>query len=309
MVAARQLDYVPSHAGRSLRTARSSAIAVAVPDVTSAVFAELMAGATEAATVHGLTLVLVKAEQLVEEPDRVTREWGRGRVDGIILQIPDGSPPGLVDALARHDLPIVLINSLSDGPLDTLVLDDDAAISLAVEHLVDLGHRNLGFIGGLPTSATGRRRRTGFLGALRAHGLPVPGESAPSAWMTDHGYSGSDGRTAAAELLGSLSIPTAILVANRNAALGVLAEIHRSPLRVPDDISLVAVHDVWYADALWPPLTTVQMPLRELGALAVHTLLEPRRGESVHRVVDASPRLIARESTARLARGGVSEVR
>ena len=299
LVAARELDYVPSHAGRSLRTARSSAIAVAVPDVTSAVFAELTAGADEAATAHGLTLVLAKAEQLAAESDGVTRLWGKGRVDGIILQIPDGAPPGLVDSLAAQEIPIVLINSLSDGPLDTIVLDDDAGISLAVEHLVSLGHRSVGFIGGLPASATGMRRRAGFIRALREHGLPVPGESAPAGWLTDHGYGGPDGRTAAAGLLASPSLPTAIVVANLNAALGVLAEIHRSPLRVPDDISLVALHDVWYADALWPPLTTVRMPLRELGASAVGMLLQHRRGEPVHRVVDAPPLLVVRESTSR----------
>lgn len=299
--AARQLDYVPSHAGRSLRTARSSAIAVAVPDVTSAVFAELTAGATEAATAHGLSLVLAKAEQLAAESDWISRVWGKGRVDGLILQIPDGAPPGLVESLARQELPVVLINSLGEGPLDTIVLDDDAAISVAVEHLVGLGHRDIGFIGGLPSNATSVRRRAGFMSALRERGLPVPGEAAPSEWMTDRGYGGHDGRTAAAHLLASPSLPTAVVVANLNAALGVLAEIHRSPLRVPDDMSLIALHDVWYADALWPPLTTVRMPLRELGAAAVRMLLDHDREEPVHAVVSAPPVLIVRESTARPA--------
>lgn len=304
--AARELDYVPSHAGRSLRTARSSAIAVAVPDVTSAVFAELMAGATEAATENGLSLVLAKAEQLAAESDWVTRVWGKGRVDGIILQIPDGAPTDLVAALARQQLPVVLINSLGEGPLDSIVLDDGAGVSLAVEHLVGLGHRDIGFIGGLRSSATGIRRREGFISALRERGLPVPGEAAPSEWMTDRGYGGHDGRTAAAQLLASSSLPTAIVVANLNAALGVLAEIHRSPLRVPDDISLVALHDVWYADALWPPLTTVRMPLRELGAAAVQMLLAHDRDAPVHAVVNDAPVLVVRESTSRPAARGAS---
>lgn len=302
VTAARELNYVPSHAGRSLRTARSSAIAVVVPDVTSAVFAELTAGATEAATARGLTVVLARAEQLTSQSDWVSRILGEGRVDGMILQIPDGSPPGLVESLAGHGLPIVLINSLDHGPLDTIVLDDAVGVGLAIDHLVALGHRDIGFVGGVAPSATGERRRRAFIASMSAHGLSVPGESSPAAWMTARGYSGTDGRAAAAELLAAPTLPTALVVANLNAALGVIAEIHRSPLRVPDDISMVALHDVWYADAIWPPLTTVRMPLRELGAAAVELLVASDGKGPTHQVVDAVPVLVLRESTAAPAR-------
>ena len=296
--AARHLQYLPSHAGRSLRTARTSAIAVIVPDVTSAVFAELTAGATAAAAARGHTVVLARAEELTADSGWIDRLLGEGRVDGAVLQIPDGAPSEVVDSLARHGRPVVVINSLDDGPVDTIILDDAAGIDVAVEHLVALGHRRIGFVGGSGSSATGARRRQAFVDSMRRCHLPVPGDETPSAWITSRGYSGADGRTAAEELLSSPTLPTALVVANLNAALGVLAQIHRSHLRVPDDVSLVALHDVWYADALWPPLTTVRMPLRELGYAAVERLLAVREADPVHEVIDTPPVLVVRESSS-----------
>ncbi|MEP6480039.1 MAG: substrate-binding domain-containing protein, partial [Rhodoglobus sp.] len=96
----------------------------------------------------------------------------------------------------------------------------------------------------------------------------------------------------------------ALVVANLNAALGVLAEIHERGLRVPHDVSIVAMHDVWYADATWPPITTVRMPLRELGAAAVSRLLDGE--EAVTHVVVAEP---ATELRARASVASVTDLR
>jgi len=95
-------------------------------------------------------------------------------------------------------------------------------------------------------------------------------------------------------------MPTALVVANVDAALGVLAELHARGLRVPDDVSIVALHDVWYADAIWPPITTVKAPLNELGAAAVALLMDSQPSdEVVHRVVtNPAPQLTIRQSTA-----------
>lgn len=99
------------------------------------------------------------------------------------------------------------------------------------------------------------------------------------------------------------------MVANLNAALGVLAEIHARDMRVPGDISIVAMHDVWYADATWPPITTVRMPLSELGAAAVTALMDSVTGVT-HTVLDSpAPQLMVRRSTAapRASGPGASE--
>ena len=292
--AARELRYVPNHAARALRTARSSAIALVVPEVTSAVFAELARGTEEGASARGLTVVLARAEQLDHDHDWLERLVAEGRVNGVILQVPEAVPFEV-----GTSAPTVLINSQDDGPVSTVVLDDAAGIRTAVEHLQALGHQRVGYIGGLATSATGARREAGFLAAVADFGLQTRGE-----WMTRLGYSGDDGRAAVAALLALGTLPSALVVANLNAALGVLAGIHASGLRVPDDISLVALHDVWYADATWPPITTVRMPLAELGRAAVELLVDPDpEARPTHRTVTSpAPKLIVRASTAKVTR-------
>jgi LacI family transcriptional regulator len=211
----------------------------------------------------------------------------------VILQLPDETPTADLESLVVQETPIVVINSVDDGPLTTIVLDDAAGIRLAMDHLRQLGHTAIGFVGGLPGSATGARREAAFLSVKADAGLP-----APEAWVTRLGYAGTEGRAAAVQLLESADLPTALVVANLNAALGVLAEIHARDLRVPADISIVAMHDVWYADATWPPITTVRMPLRELGAAAVTGLMDG--GTPVtHTVVDSpAPEIVVRQSTA-----------
>jgi LacI family transcriptional regulator len=292
LAAALQLDYVPNHAARSLRTSHTSTVALVVPDVTSAVFAELAGGAEDEAARRGFTIVLGRAETLDADRDWVKRVVAEGRIDGMVLQLPDGSDLSSLHSVLETATPIVVINSVDNGPYSTVVLDDGAGVRVAVEHLVSLGHSSIGLIGGLPGSSTGRRRLTGFLRAMDAMGLESRDE-----WITNLGYGGPDGRLAADQLLSAPRQPTALVVANLNAALGVLAQIHARGLRVPDDISIVAIHDVWYADATWPPITTVRMPLRELGAAAIAALVE--RGMPRHVVIDGpGPMLILRQSTS-----------
>lgn len=289
--AARDLAYVPNHAGRSLRTSRTSTIGLVVPDVTSAVFAELADGAEREAASRGLAIVLGRAERVREGDDWLRRMVGEARIDGVILQLPDGVAPEELATSAGTRVPIVLINSLDAGPIDTIVLDDAAGIRVATDHLIALGHRRIGLVGGLPESPTGRRREAAFRAALGSAGLPVD-----EAAVTSLGYGGADGRAAIEVLLDRGPLPTGLVVANLNAALGVLAAIHTRGLRVPADVSIVALHDVWYADATWPPITTVRMPLAELGASAVARVTEG--ADVAHTVITSEPELVLRQSTA-----------
>jgi LacI family transcriptional regulator len=121
----------------------------------------------------------------------------------------------------------------------------------------------------------------------------------PAELVTDLGYQPDQGRAALRVLLALPEPPTAIVVANANAALGVLAEAHALGVRVPDELSIVAIHDQWVADSTWPPLTTVRMPLYELGTHAMAAIAERIATGEVRDecVTTPAPRLIVREST------------
>jgi LacI family transcriptional regulator len=174
-----------------------------------------------------------------------------------------------------------------------VILQDEAGARVAVEHLVELGHRAIGLINGSQETATARRRLTGFTAAMEDAGL------APTA-VTSLGYEPEQGRAALRQMMAHPQRPTAVVVANVNAALGALLEARTLGIRVPEELSIVTIHDAWTAATTWPPLTTVRMPLYELGRLAMTALFENLTDGVVddRMVTDPAPQLVLRESTA-----------
>jgi LacI family transcriptional regulator len=149
-------------------------------------------------------------------------------------------------------------------------------------------------VGGLPQSYTASRRATGFGAAMAAAGLAVPPDA-----VTRLGYYPKEGRAALRALVAQREPPTGLVVANLNAAIGVLTEARSLGLQVPEDLSVISVHDAWTAENTWPPLTTVKMPMYQLGRAAVAGLYARLHGAEVHDhvVTDPVPQLVLRQST------------
>ncbi|GAA2274234.1 LacI family DNA-binding transcriptional regulator [Glycomyces scopariae] len=292
--AADEVGYRPNFAGRALKLARTDVIALVVPDVTNALFTELTRGVEDEALARGCVMLLARSEDMQPGGVMFDKLLGEGRVDGIVLQPRDGADADALAAAVGERSPLVTIHQRLPGASSVLVPDALAA-RLATEHLLALGHRRIGFVGGLASSPTAQRRATGFLTAMAG-----AGDGVDLSLTTWHGYRESEGRTALAELLARPVPPTAVVVANVNAAIGALAEARAQGLAVPEDLSVVAVHDAWTAEHTWPPLTCVRMPLYELGRTAVALLADAVAGGPVaHTVVeDPAPVLVERSSAA-----------
>lgn len=290
--AAEELGYHPNFAGRALRLSRSNVIALVVPDVTNALFAELVAGVEEAAIKHDYVMLLARAEDMQPGGRTLERLVGEGRVDGVLLQAGDKVEPR--DYLNGSRAPVILIHARREGFAGTVTLDDEAGAQLAVAHLVSLGHQRIGLVNGPPATDTARRRETGFRQAMAVAGLRVNPKH-----VTRLGYDAGSGRSALAQLLKTPPPPTAVLVANINAAIGLLGEARSLGVAVPEDLSVVAMHDAWTATNTWPPLTTVRMPLHQLGYTAVESLHIALRGGNPGDVLirNPIPELVLREST------------
>ncbi|PRY59957.1 MULTISPECIES: LacI family DNA-binding transcriptional regulator [Glycomyces] len=292
--AAAEVGYHPNFAGRALKLARTDVIALIVPDVTNALFTELTRGVEDEAVARGCVMLLARSEDMQPGGPMFDRLVGEGRVDGIVLQPRDGADPQELARTVGERAPLVTIHQRIPGA-SSVVVPDELAARRATEHLIALGHRRIGFAGGLAGSPTAQRRADGHLEALLRAGIAAAPEL-----VTWRGYRESDGRASAAELLALPQRPTAIVAANVNAAIGVLAQARAQGLAVPRDLSVVAIHDAWTAEHTWPPLTCVRMPLYELGRTAVATLAEIVDGGAVvHRSVDdPEPVLVGRESAA-----------
>jgi LacI family transcriptional regulator len=301
--AARELDYRPNFAGRALKFARSNVIALIVPDLTNALFTELMTGVEEAAIERDYTVLLGRSENMQPGGDAIARLLGEGRVDGLLVQLRDGSDVQGIESLLRAKAPVIFINSVADGPSGAVVLDDGNGARVATEHLIALGHTRIAMAGGSPSTFSAQRRKSGFRAAMADAGLPVLAQ-----YVTSLGYSPAEGRAAMRTLMGLEEPPTAVFIANVNAAIGALGEARSLHLSIPEDVSVVALHDAWTAENAWPPLTTVEMPQRQMGRQAVQLLHERLLGGDAHNVVvdDPAPRLIVRESTSSPAASALS---
>jgi LacI family transcriptional regulator len=293
LAAARTLDYTPSHAARALRHSRSNALGLAVHDMANPLYGEIILGAQKAAADAGHVLLLADIDGLARGDEPFRRAVHGGAIDGLLLQRAGTPSDRQIIRTASARIPTVLLNDRS-ASLASVALDDVAGARVATQHLLDLGHRRIGHlkIGG--TQRSGRRVR-GWREALAKAGAPVNAD-----WLVDGGHTVDSGHLGMRELLDRPDRPTAVVVGNVLAAIGALTAARDAGVAVPRELSVVAFHDVLYAAHLVPPLTTVAMPLRELGAAAVALLLERLDGGEPRHVVVRHPLpvLIERGSTA-----------
>jgi LacI family transcriptional regulator len=293
--AARALNYHPNFAARALKFSRTNVVALVVPDLTSAIFTELMRGVEEAAAELGYMVLLARAESMQPTGDTIARLVGEGRVDGVLVQVGDAITTEDLAGIIDGRVPAVLINSRRDDHVGSVILPDEAGTRVAVEHLVSLGHTSIGLVNGLQTTDSASRRGAGFSAAMSAAGL-----AAHPDFITWLGYEPQQGRQALRLLADRGDLPKALVVANVNAALGLLVEARALGIQVPSELSIVAIHDAWIAENAWPPLTTVRMPLYELGRQSVAAIVRRIRSDAIgdEVVVDPPPVLVQRESTA-----------
>jgi LacI family transcriptional regulator len=289
----KELGYVPNAVARSLRTARTGTLGLFLPDFVNPVYAEIISGAEAAAAERGYVLVTGSSTANGVTPQTYLDLLGQGRVDGLLLA---GEAPsaGVQDALSAIGLPYLLLNRRVRGSRRFVVLDDALAARLAVQHLVGLGHTRIGHLAGPSGADTARRRRVGYLAAVKAAGLTADPELIVAADYTPAG-----GATAMAALLARKRPPTAVLISNFAAAIGALSAALQAGVNVPAEVSVVTIHDSSLAGYLTPPLTAVRMPLAELGRRAVDILLTRSAGDSVEEVISGPIELIVRGSTAK----------
>lgn len=182
-----------------------------------------------------------------------------------------------------------------DEPAHIIVSNDRLGGRAAARHLAELGHTRIGFISGPSTFRSSHERRGGFEEELKDRKLSLPSDC-----IMQGAYTFDSGISCAAELLKRSPRPTAIFAANDEMAAGVLHAIRRAGLRCPEDVSVVGFDDFQIASSVWPPLTTVRTPTREIGRMAAEKLIGATDDQAEHPREAApatSPALVVRDST------------
>jgi LacI family transcriptional regulator len=267
--AAEQLGYVPNTLARGLRTSRSFVAALVIPDITNSLFPPIVRGAEQVLSRAGFTLVLTDTNNDLEvERTQVASMRAHG-VDGFIVATARWKDP-LLDELSAAGVPTVLVNrKCARSDLPFVGGEDQRGVQLCVDHLADLGHRDIVHLAGPADTSTGRERANAFGAAMRERQLPIR-----SAVLACSSYSESAGAEGAARLLKSQRPFTAVVAANDLLALGAMDQFSAAGLRCPSDYSMTGFNDLSFMSKLTPPLTTVRVPLAEMGAHAARTLLD-----------------------------------
>lgn len=290
---AKARGYVANRSAASLRTARTNIIGVGLHDIINPSFTELLAALEEALSAAGKTVLLGVGQEDVRRQTRILGTLAEYRPDAFIVSSAVGTSIDDLTALAATGIAVVQVTREVEGSgFDFAGSDDCTGVSRAVAHLVELGHRRIGMIGGFDTASTGRRRLAGYRAGLADAGLPFD----PALVIEGRGTR-EHGRYAMGRLLALDDPPTGAVNFNDLCAFGAVMGAHAAGLKVGEDFSIVGYDDIGEA-ALWhPALTTVFTRIPEYGeaaaGLALARIADPTR--PVERVV-LEPRLVVRAS-------------
>jgi len=293
--AARDLSYVAHSSAMTLATGRSLSVGVIMPALDRWFFAELLAGVQEALLVAGYDLVLYGIREGTAQRAHLFEQLlPRRRLDGILAI---GIQPSAheLERLVQVGSPLVTVGAYSGGT-SAVSIDDEGAARIVTEHLIDLGHREIAFLGGQEDAATHAygddRRLEGYRAAMSAAGLESSIRHASSAPTMPGGYE------AAVRMLGDRqNRPTAVVAVCDEAAIGAIIAARRLGLSVPAEVSIVGFDDHAHAEMF--SLTTVRQQPRQQGCDAVALLR--RRMESPDAAPEqqmSSTELVVRSSTA-----------
>ena len=292
--AAISLDYTPSSAARALRGAHAGVIGLAVHDASNPVYRDIIAGAQAAAVRGGSALLLADVTALATDDSVFRHIVASGAIDGLLLQ--RGATPAdeLIQRIADQSIPIVLLNEIASGLAGSVAVDDEQASRVATEHLIALGHRRIAILQVDGPADRVDRRYRGWSTALDNACIPDSDRVMEhGGHLMDSGYRGMT------RLLDRERPPTAVFAANALAGVGALAAARDAGVIVPVDLSIFALHDVFFAEYLSPPLSVVALPLRALGEHGVQQVLDRLDGATPRHelITETLPSLRLRGST------------
>jgi LacI family transcriptional regulator len=297
MEAAARLDYRPNPIAQALRDRRLQTVAVIVHDILDPYFAEIVRGAAEEAAAHGYLTFVCSSQRNPAMESRYVGMLRRSRVAAVLFAAGELADRRARLEIAEHVRAIrryggaVVALAPREEKWATEVTDNVWGSRMATEHLIELGHRRIGFIAGPERVRTSRERENGYLEAMAEAGLDPVVERGD--------FTMGSGAAAVARLLERGAALTAIAVASDTMAVSVLAELARQRFSVPEDMSVVGFGDMPGWEFVHPALTTVRVDLAGIGAAGVRRALAQIEGSDRPPRVHVHPvTLVLRESTA-----------
>jgi len=296
MTAVERLGYVANGAARALAMRRTMTVGAIVPRFGGSSFPTMIQALESELTANGYTLLLSAPEHQLSKESTILRALLERGVDAVAL-LGEEQLAHVAPMLASSRTPYVMMWA-PPGPAGHAAVgfDEQEAAALVVEHLSELGHRRLGFVGGLTAdNARAMRRFHGFTAEVAKRGMTICRTA-----MIETNYGFKQGYAAMERIIPTLNTsdgPTAVVCGNDYLAAGALSALDRAGFAVPDDLSIVSFNDNDFAPYLHPPLTTVRLPIREIGEKAGAYLIAKMRGLQLPDLAPLHVELVLRQST------------
>jgi len=296
-----QMGYVPNVPARSLVLGRTNTIGVVVTTIADPFVAEVVQGIETTAHASGYSVILTGSDN---DPEREVQsvEMLRGRRADAVIVTSSRIGDLYQDDLQETGVPVVLINSHNDqghARVVSISVDNRHGGYVATQHLLNLGHRRIAYVAGLPAHSDDLDRYAGYQDALREAGVPLD-----ERLVIEGDGRASGGERALPTLLALDPPPTAAFCYNDMTAIGLLAAARRAGLRLPEELAVVGFDDILFAALAQPTLTTIAQPKHEMGRRAVERALALLAGEGEEPDhLSLQGQLIIRESSGAYASG------
>lgn len=269
------LGYQKDLLAQGMRSGATSSVGFMAIDIANPIIAAASAGAIEELRDHGFSLLISSSDGSSELDGDYIRNFHLRRVEGLMLALADEENPTTLDALEQFPGAVVLLDRAlaSERPASAVVYDHRSGMTQAVEHLLALGHRRLALINGAPRVRPARERASSVRQAVRR-------EAEATVVVRSAAYSAEHGYEATRQLLKGEDRPTAIIVGGNQILQGVMVAIREMGLVVPDDVSLVTLDNVPFAEFLVPSLACVTRDPVAMGTVGAQLVLELIAGGS-----------------------------
>jgi LacI family transcriptional regulator len=293
------MDYRPHPSARSLAGSRSFLVAMLYDNndnPASTYLAEIQDGVLEACDAYRYSMMVrplrMRSDDFIRRLDTLISDH---HPDGVVLTPPITDYAPLLKRLRERNVPYASVSPMQRRNAIGVTMDEQRAARAIVEHLLALGHRRIAHVIGIADHGASRWRLAGYREAMAAAGLPED-----PALVVQGAFTFGSGVAAARELFALEQRPTAVFAANDDMATGVVWAAGEYGLKVPHDLSVCGFDDTPLARQLWPALTTIQQPSREMGKIAAQQLLNLLRGRGPGQLVEIPFSLQIRDSTARV---------
>jgi LacI family transcriptional regulator len=288
-----ELGYRPNALARSMRRGRTHTVGVVIPDIANPFFGDLARSLEDHMFEAGYSAIICNSDGDVAKEARYLEVLLSKQVDGLLLVAASQPSEGLLGLVERGTPTIVVDRELGDLPVSHVLVANRQGGYAAGEHLLELGHRDIGVIAGPGGLGTSARRLEGFEAALADAGVELPDTR-----VSRGDFRAASGRTAMEAWLQSGDPPTAVFAENDLMAVGALSAAHAAGIDVPDDVSVVGFDGIAFGADVTPPLTTVSQSIEDMAAAAIELLFERLRDDaSAPRLVELPVTLAVRGSS------------